>query len=141
MATRVTRRTVHVTFKRGDLWLLTTEWFEVADGLHIRLRERPGVRGRPPAFSNAGDFVIERLVSFPLDVATGLVAAWLYDVLKRNRATVTMDRDELPVDDEGKLRSFLRKHILPKSAVRRPSKRRARPEARPVRGQRKKPKR
>lgn len=91
MATRITRRTVHVTFKRGDIWLLTTGRHDLADGLTIRLRERRGSRARTAAFSLSGDFLIERLESFPFDIAAGLVGAWLYDVLKGNRATVRMD--------------------------------------------------
>jgi len=121
---------VHVTYKRGDIWLLTTERYDLADGLTIRLRERRGARGRPAAFSRAGDFLIERLESFPFDIAAGLAAAWLYDVLKQHRAMVRMDGKEVSADDKNKLKRFIREHILrsaPKGAA--PGKkRRARPK-------------
>jgi len=127
------RRTITVTFKRGDIWLLTTERYELADGVTIRLLENYG-KGGKPGFSTGGEFLIERLEGVPIDIVVALVSAWLYDRLKRNKATLRMDRSQVDVDDKGKVRRFIRDHILRKNraALRRkdPAKKAARPKAR-----------
>src|ERR1700730_13874130 len=123
-ASRVRRRTIGVTFKRGDIWLITTESYELADGLSIRLLENKGSSDKA-AFSSAAQFLVERLESMPIDVVVALVSAWLYDKLKRNRATLTIDRTRLVVDDKRRVRTFIREHIVRQGAEPAPKARRA----------------
>jgi hypothetical protein len=105
------RSRIEVRFARGDIWLLGTDQrYQLADGLSIQLREnwtRPGIA----AFSYDAHFLIEYAARVPLDVAAGLLSAWLYDTLRRNKATITIDRKEIEVDDKRKLKKFLKEHI------------------------------
>jgi hypothetical protein len=116
-----------VRFARGDIWLLGTDQrYQLADGVSIQLREnwtRPGIA----AFSYDAHFLIEYAARVPLDVAAGLLTAWLYDALRRNKATITIDRTEIEIDDKRKLKKFLKEHIEKKGAAAVDAKRRRAP--------------
>jgi hypothetical protein len=88
----------------------------LADGVSIQLRENRTRRGIAE-FSYAGHFLVEHAATVPLDVAARLLSAWLYDNLKRNKATITIDRTEIDVDDGGKVKKFLKEHIEKKGAA------------------------
>jgi hypothetical protein len=106
---KVTRTRIDVRFTRGDLWFeLTTEPHELAKGLKVRLREnRRGVA----AFNLDGHFIVEHAESVPIDVLVALLSAWIYDKLKRHKATITIDRTEVQVDSKGKIEKVIREHF------------------------------
>ncbi len=108
---KATRTRIDFRFTRGDLWLeLSQKQYELTEGLKVRLRENRPRKG-VAAFSQVGQFIVEHAESVPIDVAVALLSAWIYDKLKRHKATITIDRTEVQVDSKGKIQKVIREHL------------------------------
>ncbi|MFI5282498.1 MAG: hypothetical protein ACHQ0J_05150 [Candidatus Dormibacterales bacterium] len=102
---------IDVHFTRGDLWYdLGTKPYELTEGLSVRLRENHTRKGIA-AYSEFGHFLVDHAASIPIDVAVALLSSWLYDKLKRHKAKITIDRTEIEVDDEGKVKKLIKEHL------------------------------
>ncbi|MFI5281851.1 MAG: hypothetical protein ACHQ0J_01820 [Candidatus Dormibacterales bacterium] len=102
---------IDVHFTRGDLWFdLGTKPYELTDGLKVRLREN-FTRNGIAAHSDFGHFLVERAEGVPIDVAVALLSSWLYEKLRRHKAKITIDRTEIEVNDEGKVKKLIKEHI------------------------------
>lgn len=85
----------------------------------VRLAEGLVVRRRRAVFNSgpwgvSASFIVEKAAGVPIDVAVGLLSAWLYNKLKGAKASVRIDRTEVEYDKKGRITKVIRERLKKK---------------------------